>query len=89
MSWARDIPLFAMMADLFTLRLRAERLALVRKLHVAESQITAVGGTPDKLREIRHLIQRVPLNPRRDDFVVNLKPKPTASRIEVKTRGNF
>lgn len=89
MPWARNIPVFAIMSDLLTLRLRVERLALVRKLHAAEAQIQQAGGSPQKIREIRHLIQRMQLQPHQDEFAVQRSPRRLERRVEVKTVGSF
>jgi hypothetical protein len=61
MPWSSAPPLFQMVSDLLTLRLRAARLALVQKVRSAEAQAQALGVPTEALIKVRQTLASHPL----------------------------
>lgn len=56
MPWSTEVPLADVMVRVLKLQLRAERLALARKLKTAEAQARALGLPCDELRDARRTL---------------------------------
>lgn len=69
MTWLKDTPAMRVISNAVELHLRAQRLALVQKLDLAEAQARNAGAPTEQLAQIRLSLTAQSILPKQEAFL--------------------